>query len=162
MLRSVMLRDAKEICDIYNGYVLSSRATFEEEPVSVSDMKERIRKITQNYPWLVFEEGDHILGYTYATRWKERSAYRYTVETASYVHKDHHNKGIGSALKSAMIEELKKTDVHAILSGITMPNDRSIALNEKFGFTKVAHLKEVGFKFGEWIDVGYWQLILNS
>ena len=103
-----------------------------------------------------------MIGYTYASDWKKRTAYRKTVETAIYLDPDHLGKGIGSTLKAAMIDELKERGFHCVISGIALPNPASIAMCEKFGFKKVAHFKQVGYKFGEWIDVAYWQLILSE
>jgi L-amino acid N-acyltransferase YncA len=73
----------------------------------------------------------------------------------------HEGKGIGSALYGRLIAELKGSDVHALVAGITLPNEPSIILHEKMGFEKVAHFKETGYKFGEWRDVGYWELLLK-
>jgi L-amino acid N-acyltransferase YncA len=160
MIRPASTDDAPAITGIYNHYVKHSNVTFEEEPVSINEMESRIPDVTRNYPWLVFEQNDTLTGYTYATQWKPRAAYRHTVETAIYVDKDHSGNGIGSKLIRALIEDLKSRPVHAALSGIVLPNQASVALYEKFGFQKVAHFKETGFKFNKWLDVGYWQLLL--
>jgi phosphinothricin acetyltransferase len=160
MIRPVQLSDAEPISSIYNEYVANSRSTFEENPVTVDEMNARIQKITKNYPWLVYEMDGKVIGYTYATKWKERSAYRYTVETGIYLDSNHLGKGVGSSLKGAMINELREKSFHSVISGIALPNPASIAMCEKFGFEKIAHFKEVGFKLNKWVDVGYWQLIL--
>jgi phosphinothricin acetyltransferase len=124
-------------------------------------MESRIKETIQNYPWLVYEEKGNILGYTYAHKWKERSAYRYSVETGIYLDKNFISKGIGTKLKGALLQVLKEKSIHAVMCGIALPNPASIALCEKFGFEKVAHFKNVGYKMNKWIDVGYWQLILE-
>lgn len=162
MIRKVELSDAEAICGIYNYYVVNTIVTFEETPVTVQAMAARIGRIVQRYPWLVYEEDRRVLGYTYASEWKERSAYRHTVETGTYVDFNYIGKGIGSRLKGELLQILKATSIHAALSGISLPNPASIALCEKFGFKKVAHLKEVGYKFDKWIDVAYWELIMES
>lgn len=162
MIRHVREVDAGAICGIYNEYVRNSAATFEEKPVSTEEMAMRIASTTGRYPWLVFEELDVVVGYTYARRWRDRAAYRNTVETGTYIAPQFTGKGIGSVLKEALIKELRETGFHAVISGIALPNPASIALCEKFGFVKVAHFKEVGFKMNRWIDVGYWQLILQA
>jgi L-amino acid N-acyltransferase YncA len=162
MIRQVRLSDADAICGIYNTYILSSIATFEESPLAVETMASRIESVLQHYPWLVCEEEGHVLGYSYARQWRERSAYRHTVETGTYVQPDFVGKGIGTKLKGELLKELRDTSIHAVISGISLPNPASIALCEKFGFTKVAHFKEVGYKFNQWVDVGYWELILRS
>ncbi|MDZ7718520.1 MAG: N-acetyltransferase family protein [Balneolaceae bacterium] len=160
MIRDVVLNDAKQIRDIYNKYVEESHATFREQPVSVKETEAQIRQITKDYPWIVYQEKEQIVGYTYADKWKEKAAYRYTVETSIYLDSSHLGKGIGSTLKGAMIEKLKERNFHCVISAISLPNPASIAMCEKFGFKKVGQLKEIGYKFDEWIDVGYWQLLL--
>lgn len=160
MIRAVRLSDRQSICDIYNEYVKNSTITFEEIPVSLDRMAERIEAATQNYPWLVYEIDGKVVGYTYGRKWRDRTAYRNSVETGTYLDPQFIGRGIGSELKKELLGLLKEKSFHAVISGIALPNPASIALNEKFGFKKVAHFKEVGYKFNRWIDVGYWQLIL--
>ena len=160
MIRPVFLADARSICDIYNEYVRNSTITFEEIPVSLDEMKGRIEDVTQNFPWLVYEVEGKVIGYTYGRKWRDRAAYRNSVETGTYLDSKFVGKGIGAELKKELLRILKERSFHAIISGIALPNTASVALNEKFGFKKVAHFKEVGFKFNRWIDVGYWELIL--
>ena len=162
MIRKVTLEDAGEISEIYNHYILNSIATFETIAIGVEEMQNRIRLVQQNFPWLVFESDGEILGYAYATEWKARRAYKRTVESTVYLRQDAFNKGIGTKLYKALLKELKKMKVHAVIGGISLPNDASIALHEKFKFEKVAHFKEVGFKFNKWIDVGYWELLIKD
>jgi L-amino acid N-acyltransferase YncA len=160
MIRPVRQTDAEDLCTIYNEYIVNTRITFEENPVTVDEMISRIEHITEKYPWLVYETDGKVVGYTYASAWKERSAYRFSVETGTYLHSKYTNKGIGTALKETLIKELRNKSIHSVLCGIALPNPASIALCEKFGFEKVAHLKEVGFKLNQWVDVGYWELLL--
>ncbi len=160
MIRHVFQSDAQSICKIYNDYVKNSTITFEEIPVQQDEMIERIEAETQNYPWLVYEIDGKIVGYTYGRRWRERGAYRNSVETGTYLDSRFVGRGTGTELKKELLKILKEKSFHAVISGIALPNPASVALNEKFGFTKVAHFKEVGFKFNRWIDVGYWELIL--
>jgi L-amino acid N-acyltransferase YncA len=160
MTRQVKISDADALCRIYNKYITDTRITFEETPIQVDEMVSRIQNITQNYPWLVYEEDGIIKGYAYARRWRERSAYRFSVETGIYLDSDFIGKGIGTILKGELLKELRSKSIHSVISGIALPNPASIALCEKFGFKKVAHFKEVGYKLGEWVDVGYWELVL--
>ena len=162
MIRKVTLEDAGEISEIYNHYILNSIATFETIAIGVEEMQNRIRLVQQNFPWLVFESDGEILGYAYATEWRARRAYKRTVESTVYLRQDAFNKGIGTKLYKALLKELKKMKVHAVIGGISLPNDASVALHEKFKFEKVAHFKEVGFKFNKWIDVGYWELLFKD
>jgi L-amino acid N-acyltransferase YncA len=160
MIRQVKDSDADAMCRIYNKYIVSTRITFEETPLQVDDMVSRIKNITQNYPWLVYEENGRVIGYTYASKWKERSAYRYSVETGIYIDSDYVGKGIGTILKGELLKALREKSIHSVICGIALPNQASIALCEKYRFEKIAHFKEVGYKLGEWVDVGYWELIL--
>jgi len=160
MVRKVKESDAEALCRIYNNYIAGTTITFEEISLHTDEMVSRIKNITQNYPWLVYEENGKVLGYTYASKWKERSAYRYSVETGIYLDSNYVGKGIGTILKTELLKVLKEKSIHSVVCGIALPNPASIALCEKFGFEKVAHLKEVGYKLGKWVDVGYWELIL--
>jgi len=158
MIRDVTVDDATDIKDIYNHFVHTSIVTFEEEPVSVEEMKHRIELVTQKHPWFVWEEEGRVIAYAYATDWKQRSAYKQTVETSIYLHPEHAGKGIGKKLYSHLIDHLMQADIHAIIGGISLPNLVSVALHERLGFQKVAHFKEVGYKLNKWVDVGYWEL----
>jgi len=157
MIRPVTPVDAKAILAIYNPFVLASTVTFEEVAVTPDDMAARIRAVTATLPWLGFEVGGVLAGYAYATQWKPRSAYRHTVESAIYVDPTHGRRGIGRKLYEALFVQLRARSIHAVLGGIALPNDPSVALHEQLGFEQVGHLREVGFKLGQWVDVGYWE-----
>ncbi len=159
MIRLVQIGDSKEIADIYNYYIEHSTATFEEAVIDEKEIQHRIEKIMPKLPWLVYEVDGEISGYAYATPWKTRSAYRYSYEISVYVKEGSQGKGIGTKLYSNLIDRLKSIGAHAIIGGITLPNDPSIKLHENMGFKKVAEFEEVGYKFGKWLNVGYWQLI---
>jgi L-amino acid N-acyltransferase YncA len=162
MIRLATRSDAEEICEIYNYYVLNTHINFEEEAVTVKDMQDRIVTVAEKNPWLVYEENGKIIGYAYASEWKSRCAYRFSVETTVYLSHGLNRRGIGSMLYQELLTLLgEDKNIHAVIGGIALPNETSIRLHEKFGFEKVAHFKEVGFKFGKWIDVGYWEKILK-
>lgn len=161
MIRNANIEDAEQICEIYNYYVLHTIVTFEETPVSKEEMKSRIETTIQKHPWIVYEKDNQILGYAYANEWKSRCAYKFSVESTVYLNKKSHGLGIGSLLYKELIERIKLQNLHAIIGGISLPNDASIALHEKLGFEKIAQFREVGYKFNKWIDVGYWELILE-
>lgn len=161
MIRPATPADAAAIAGIYNHYVAHTTITFEEQAVAPEQMAERIAEVgAASLPWLVAEREGQVLGYAYAGRWKARSAYRFSVETSVYLRDGLGRQGVGSALYDALFAELKARGVHAAIGGIALPNDNSVALHEKFGMKKVAHFEQVGFKFGRWIDVGYWQRVL--
>jgi phosphinothricin acetyltransferase len=161
MLRNVQISDSKDICNIYNYYVLNSIITFDEEPLELKTIESMITESTADLPWLVAEINDQVIGYAYTSKWKSRYSYRYTVESSIYLHPNQTGQGFGKQLYSALISQLRSQNLHSIIGGISLPNPASIALHEKLGFEKVAHFKEVGCKFGKWIDVGYWELIFN-
>lgn len=160
MIRPVTTEDAAQICEIYNHYVLETAITFEEEAVPVAEMQRRIAEASK-LPWRVWEEDGRLLGYCYAKPWRPRSAYRYSVETTLYLRADSLGRGIGSRLYRTLIADLGAQGVHAVIGGIVVPNEASAALHEKLGFRKTAHFREVGWKFEEWRDVEYWELILR-
>lgn len=160
MIRNASRDDAAAIAAIYNYYIENTTITFEETAMAPQEMAERIAEITQSYPWIVYLESDVVVGYAYAGRWKARSAYRHTVEVSIYLDHAATGRGIGSKLMAELLARLKVLGVHAAIGGAALPNPPSATLQEKFGFRKVAHFPEVGLKFGKWIDVGYWELIL--
>ena len=158
MIRSVTLNDAKELVAIYNHYVLNTVVTFDDIPFSEEAFKDKIASIISNYPFFVYEEDTKILGYAYANKWREKPAYRHTVESTVYVHHEAQGKQIGFKLYTELLNHLKADKYHVVVGGLTLPNDASVKLHEKFGFNQVAHFKQVGLKFNSWLDVGFWQL----
>lgn len=161
MIRTAQPSDAESIARIYNHYVLNTVITFEEAPVTAAEMATRLADVhSSSLPWLVVEENGNVAGYAYATKWKGRSAYRYSVECTVYLALECIGRGYGSRLYEVLFAELRNSGLHAVIAGITLPNVASVALHEKFGMSKVAHFQEVGFKFGRWLDVGYWECLL--
>lgn len=155
--------DAAQIADIYKPYVLETAISFEEAVVDTDEMTSRIKKVlAAGLPWLVAEERGRVLGYAYATKWRERHAYRFTVECTAYVASGLARRGIGTALYGAMFPLLKEAGYHAVIAVIALPNAGSVSLHERFGMKKVAHFPQVGFKLGRWHDVGNWHLLLQS
>lgn len=161
MIREVANKDIPAICHIYNYYIANTIITFEYEPVDVEEMTRRIEEIKTTLPFIVYESEGGIKGFAYASKWKGRCAYQFSVETTVYTDKDSMGRGIGTALYTALLDDLRQRKFHAAIAGISLPNEPSRKLHEKFGFEKVAQFKEVGYKFNKWIDVGYWELILN-
>lgn len=156
------LREAQQLLDIYSEYVLNSSATFELEPPSVEEMQSRVREVIKTHPWIVIEQGDLILGYAYASVFRTRQAYAWSTESTVYVRKDHHGRGLGVLLYTNLFKLLKAQGFYAVIGGITIPNDSSVALHERMGFQQVAQLKDIGYKMQRWWDVGYWQLQLRE
>lgn len=162
-IRPAASADAPAICAIYNPYVAGTTISFEEAPVPAADMAQRIADVgAAGLPWLVAQEGGRLLGYAYATRWRARPAYRSSVESSVYVDAAAAGRGTGTLLYRALLDELRRREVHMVIGGIAQPNEASVALHERLGFRKVAHFSEVGRKFGRWVDVAYWELRLQD
>ncbi|MGK5093261.1 arsinothricin resistance N-acetyltransferase ArsN1 family B [Deltaproteobacteria bacterium TL4] len=161
MIRTAVASDAKGICDIYNFHVENTIITFEETPVREEEMAERIKTVTARFPWLVYLENEKVLGYAYANQWRPRSAYKHTVESTIYLSQEVSGKGLGKKLYQQLLQLLQAAGYHAVIACIALPNQTSITFNEKFGFTKIAHFREVGLKFGKWVDTGYWELLFD-
>ncbi len=160
-IRAATVADAESLAAIYNHYVTGTVVSLEEEAVPAREMARRIEEVgSASLPWLVAELGGQVVGYAYASRWKGRCAYRFSAEISVYVEPTHSRRGIGSMLYAQLFPILRDRGVHAVIGGIALPNAASVALHEKCGLEKVAHFKEVGYKFGRWIDVGYWHRTL--
>lgn len=158
MIRPATNADAEAIAVIYDHYIRETVVTFEEEAVPAAEMARRIETVqAASLPYLVKLHDDRVVGYAYAGRWHARSAYRFSVETTVYFDAAAVGRGFGTELYGALLDELSARDLHVAIGGIALPNAASVALHEKLGFRKAAHYDEVGFKFGRWIDVGYWQ-----
>ncbi|MEO9801943.1 MAG: N-acetyltransferase family protein [Reichenbachiella sp.] len=161
LIRDIKIQDAEEIGLIFNYYVLNSISTFELEAISVIQFQQKIEAHPKRLPWLVYVENEKVLGYAKAGDWKSgiynKSAYVNTYESSVYVENESLGRGIGSHLYAELLARLKDLRYHSVLGGIALPNSESVTLHEKFGFRKVAHFEELGFKLGKRIDVGYWQ-----
>lgn len=160
MIRPTATADAPRIAGIYNQHVLETVVTFEEQPVADDEMARRISEVAAEYPWLVSEFEGSMVGFAYASSWKRRSAYRFAVESTIYLAPEYFGRGLGSELYRALIAEMRLRGMHCAIGGIALPNPASIALHEKLGFKQIGHFREVGWKCGRWVDVGYWELML--
>jgi L-amino acid N-acyltransferase YncA len=153
--------DAEAVAGIYNHYVARTVVTFEEEPVAACEISRRIAEVQAvSLPWLVAERAGAAVGFAYAAPWRARRAYRFSAEVTVYVAPERGGRGIGSALYAHLLAGLRDRNIHSVMGGIALPNEASVALHEKFGFKKVAHFEQAGFKLDRWVDVGYWQRIL--
>jgi phosphinothricin acetyltransferase len=161
MIRPVNKNDAHTLACIYNHYVLHTHITFEEEAITDAEMERRIAELSHAFPYLVYEKANTVIGFAFASPWKSRCAYKYSVETSIYLEPTLGNKGIGTQLYEALLNKLPPLGLHAAIGGIALPNEASIRLHEKLGFKKVGQFEEVGFKFDSYIDVGYWEKMLS-
>jgi L-amino acid N-acyltransferase YncA len=160
-IRDVLQSDAEAICAIYNHHVRHTIVTFEERDVTTDEMRGRIANMSAILPWLVAEREGEIVGYVYAARFFDRSGYRFCAMSTIYMHDKAQRAGIGFSLYMNLLQRLREKSMRSAVGIIALPNPGSIALHEKCGFIKAGHLTEAGFKFGRWIDVGYWQVLLQ-
>jgi phosphinothricin acetyltransferase len=155
-------RDAAAIAAIYAPSVHAGVASFEAEPPGEEEMRRRIADGAREYPWLVAERDGAIAGYAYGARHRTRAAYRWTVEVTAYVDEARRRSGVGRELYEALLPLLARQRLHLAVAGITLPNPGSVALHEAVGFQPVGVYREIGHKFGEWHDVGWWQAFLRA
>ena len=161
VVRRALAADSEAIARIYNHYVLNTVITFEEDPVSAQVMATRVAEVQgSSLPWLVAETDGAVIGYAYASKWKIRSAYRFSVQATIYLEHGREGHGIGTMLYSGLLPILRASGIHVAIGGAALPNEASAALHERLGFNHVATFREVGFKHGRWVDVAYWQLVL--
>jgi phosphinothricin acetyltransferase len=161
-IRTATESDLVAINDIYNYYVLNSTCTYQEKPEPIESRRQWFRRHGDKHPVIVAEAGGRVVGWGSLSPYHARSAYRYTVENSVYVHHQHHRQGIGSILLQELIVRARAVGHRVIIAGIDGEQPASVALHAKFQFEKVGHLKQVGFKFGRWLDVVYMELHLNS
>lgn len=156
MVRLAIESDLAAINDIENWAIANTFAHFGVEPMPHQETQSAFAEKSDRYPWFVKVVDDHVVAFARASPWKSRAAYQWTTEVGIYVHPDCQGQGIGAELYADLFAELTKHEFHTVLAGITLPNDASVRLHEKFGMVRCATFPENGFKFGEWRDVGYW------
>ncbi len=162
MIRLATIHDTEQILEIYTPYVQNNNISFETIVPSKEEMETRIEHVLVDNPWIVLEEGNSVLGYAYASKHRERAAYRWSVDISIYIRQDCRGKGIGKVLYAALISILKLQGYYNVYAGICLPNEASVGIHEHFGFKKIAHYNNVGYKFGQWHDVGWWELSLKQ
>lgn len=160
MIRRVTEADASRIAEIYNHYVLQTSISFETETVTGDEMLRRIRVLSSEFPYFVYEADGVVEGYCYVHRWKERAAYRNTLETTVYMAHGCEHRGWGRELMQKLIDECRMMGYHSLIACITADNEPSIRFHRRLGFTQVSHYREVGRKFNRWLDVCDYQLLL--
>lgn len=161
MIRKVTLQDVHAIAGIYNYYIRHTTATFELHPVGEEEMRRRILSISTRFPYFVEETEEGVLtGYCYAHTWKEKAAYDRTLESTVYVAPGKERLGTGTRLMHHLIEASRQTGVHSLIACITEGNLPSIRMHERLGFVQVSHFQEAGLKFGKWLGIADYQLML--
>jgi L-amino acid N-acyltransferase YncA len=164
LVRDAVEQDLGAIREIYSHYVLHGLATFEETPPTVEELDERMRKIRfQGLPYLVASIDERLVGYAYASPYRPRPAYRFTIEDSVYVELGQHGKGIGKALLGGLISRCEQGNWRQMVAIIgDSGNASSIALHRKMGFRQVGTLQNVGFKLGRWVDTVMMQRELGT
>lgn len=161
MIRQATAQDARGIQAIYAPIVSETAISFETHPPTVAEMAKRISAIADRYPWLVYVHETDVLGYAYAGEFRSRPAYRFTVETSVYIAEGARGQGIGVMLYTSLLAVLRLQGYRKAVAGMTLPNPASAALHERMGFRPVGAFPGVGFKFGQWHDVGFYELDLT-
>ena len=159
-IRSATAADAAAVQAIYAPIVEGTAISFEQEPPTVAEMAHRIEDYSATHAFLVAERGGKIAGYAYGSSHRARAAYRHSTEVSAYVAEDARRTGVGRALYEVLLAILAEKGFHAAFAGIALPNAGSVALHEAVGFTPIGVFQQVGFKFGQWHDVGWWQRLL--
>jgi len=155
--------DLEEILSIYNDVILTMTTVFEYKPHTLEMRRKWFEsKQKDGYPVFVAEENGHVIGFSSYGQFRAWPAYKYSVENSIYISSEHRSKGIGKLLMPPLIESAMKNDFHVIVASIEASNNASIALHKSFGFEEVAHFKEVGYKFGRWLDLKFLQLTLTT
>ena len=164
LIRNATPSDVAEITALYAHYVLHDIATFETVPPSAEDLSARMAKVqAAGHPWLVAEGQDGaILGYAYASSFRDRAAYRYTCENSIYLRHDCTGRGVGKALLSRLLDESERAGFRQMIAVIAGPGPGSTALHASAGFDRAGQMRSAGRKFGQWIDVVFMQRALGA
>lgn len=160
-VRPAQLSDAQRMLDIYAPNILHSFVTFENEVPEATVFAQRIAHYEQRFPWLVYDVDGTIAGYVYASPHRDRAAYQWCCESSIYMHESFKGRGAGKVLYQTLFHLLKLQGLRRVYAGITLPNEASVRLHDGLGFQWLATYDHVGYKMGEWKDVGWWQLQLN-
>lgn len=162
LVRPAKLDDLPAIVELYNHYVVNTSVTFDIEPFTVESRRPWFEQFGERgrHRLLVATEGATLLGYAGTLRFRPKAAYETSVETTIYVREGQGGRGLGSLLYTTLFDALRGEDVHRALGGVTLPNDASVRLHERFGFKKVAHFSEQGRKLGRYWDVAWFEKAL--
>lgn len=160
LIRDAAETDLNRIVEIFNDAVITSTATFERNPQTIESRGEWFRAHGKTHPLIVATYDGSVIGYCSLSKFQSNCGYSQTAELSIYVHKANRRKGVATELMKDILQRAKRSELHVIISSISSDNAPSIRLHEKFGFEKVAHLRQVGCKFGKWHDTTYYELIL--
>ena len=160
-IRLATADDADQIAEIYAPIVRDTPISFEIEPPTTDEMRQRILKTLAQFPWLVYDQGARVQGYAYASAHRTRAAYQWSVDVSVYVHQAARRHGVGAALYTSLFRLLTLQGFYQAYAGIALPNPASVGLHESLGFKPVGVYRSVGYKQGAWHDVEWWQLSLQ-
>jgi len=162
IIRDATIADLPAMLDIYNEVILTTTAVYSEQPHTLEMRTAWFNeRKAGNFPVIVVEQGDTIVGFGTYGHFRIWPCYRFTAEHSLYIHKDYRGQGISKILLQTLIDLAKKAGIHALIAGVDSDNTASIHLHLALGFTQVAHFKEVGFKFGRWLDLLFLELLLE-
>lgn len=156
LIRLATPDDAEQVHAVYAPYC-HTPISFEAVPPGPDEMRRRMVQVLENHPWLVCEKDGEIVGYAYAGRHGECAAYRWSVDTSVYIGQQHRRLGLGRALYTSLLGMLSLQGYVNAYAGVTLPNAASVGLHEAMGFQPVGVYRQVGFKYGTWHDVGWYQ-----
>lgn len=159
-IRFATIEDAEAILAIYAEYIVHTGVTFEIEVPTIEQFRDRMRRITEQFPWLVCEIDGEIAGYAYGSKHGERAAYRWSSDLSVYISEKYHRRGIASALYRAVMDLLRLQGYYTVYAGVSTPNEKSEAFHSAFGFRNLGEFKNVGYKLGMWRGVAWYELPL--
>ena len=163
VIRSAREEDLNAILDIYNDAILNTTAVYSNEPHTLQMRKDWYNdRLKNNFPVFVADADSVVAGFSSFGHFRQAAGYAYTVEISVYVAIPYRGKGVSKLLIGALVARAGEMNLHALIAGISADNEISINLHESLGFKEVAYLKEVGYKFGHWLDLKFFQLLLNN
>jgi len=161
-VRIAQADDGADIASIYAPIVADTFISFEEVPPSAEEMSARIEATLQTHPWLVVEASGRVVAYAYATAHRTRGAYKWSCDVSVYVAEQARRRGLAYTLYDRLFATLTHQGFGSVFAGIALPNDASVGIHERVGFTPVGVYPKVGFKNGSWRDVGWWSRPLQE
>ena len=160
-IRPASKSDCQPMLDLYTPIIEHTATSFEYQVPSAEQFQARISNIQQQYPWLVCTKDSQVAGYAYAGPHRGRKAYQWSTELSVYINPKFHRRGIARALYTALVDILKLQGYYTALAGISLPNEASVTFHETFGFTPVGIYQNIGYKFGVWHSVGWWEYTIQ-